>query len=81
MNREQSYTYGKRTPQTYFTNVWENQSDRGGCRSPYGGLEGAPPSFEKAKNLKPNTDKESKLMITHGKPKPVSPPCAPQSST
>lgn len=47
-------------------------------RNPYGGLEGALPSFEKAKNLKPNTDKESKLMITHGKPKPVSPPSAPQ---
>lgn len=37
-------------------------------RSPYRGLEGALPSLEKAKNLKPNTDKESKLMITHGKP-------------
>lgn len=47
-------------------------------RSPYGELKGAPPSFEKAKNLKPNIYKESKLMITHGKPKPVIPPCAPQ---
>lgn len=47
-------------------------------RRPYGGLEGALPSFEKAKNLKPNTYKESKLMITHGRPKLVSPTCAPQ---
>lgn len=43
---------------------------------------GAPPSFEEKKKLKPN--KERKIMVTHGKPKPVSPPCAPeppQSST
>lgn len=49
-------------------------------RSPYGGLEGALPSFGKAKKLKPNTFKESKVMVTHGRPKPVSPSCAPQPS-
>lgn len=41
-------------------------------------------SFEEPKKLKPNTNEESKLMVTHGKPNPVSPPCAPeppQSST
>lgn len=45
---------------------------------------GALPSFEEKKKLKPNTYKESTIMVTHGKPKPVSPPCAPeppQSST
>lgn len=31
-HREQSHSYGKRAPQTYFTNVWQNQSDRGGCK-------------------------------------------------
>lgn len=49
-----------------------------------GGFGGAPPSFKEANTLKPNTYKESKLMVTHGKPKPVSQPCAPeppQSST
>lgn len=51
---------------------------------PDGGFGGAPPSVKEAKKLKPNTYKESKLMVTHGKPKPVSPPCAtqpPPSST
>lgn len=42
------------------------------------GFGGAPPSIEEAKKLKPNTYEERKLMVTHGKPKPVSPPCAPQ---
>lgn len=53
-------------------------------RSPREELGGASPSFEESKKLKPNTYKESKLMVTRGKSKPVSPPCAPeppQSST
>lgn len=53
-------------------------------RSPDKDLGGAPPSFEEAKKLKPYTYKKSKLIVTHGKPKPISPPCAPeppQSST
>lgn len=41
---------------------------------PDGGFGGAPPS----RKLKPNTYEESKLMVTHGKPKPVSQPCAPE---
>lgn len=31
-NREQSHTYGKRTPIRLFTNVWKNQSDRDDCK-------------------------------------------------
>lgn len=45
---------------------------------PDGGFRGAPPSIKEAKKLKPNTYEERKLMVTHGKPKPVSQPCAPQ---
>lgn len=41
---------------------------------PDGGFGGAPP----ARKLKPNTYEESKLMVTHGRPKPVSPPSAPE---
>lgn len=57
-NREQSHTFGKKTSQKYFTNVWENQSDKG-------------PPLGAELPSKPNTCKESKLMVTHRGPKPV----------